>query len=220
MHPIGRDTTSGKHRTGGVVWDPAYPLDFSMSAAPVCLVTDAGSGTLSGFGFVTTLNGAPPSVFIPGGELTFSFSGFVPVSSSADLAWTSYMGGRVDFFTRLGSSHIERSDPLAMNADAMGQGAPWLSLVGSIFSGATLRTTVNAVSPPNLACLGQLLVVGGVAAPCFTTHTQPGGADLAFSGSFTQPQPGDTSRVFGTANFFGATVTGPARETVSSGAMR
>ncbi|QBE63606.1 PEP-CTERM sorting domain-containing protein [Pseudoduganella lutea] len=189
---------------GGVVWDPDYPIDFSSSSVQIQQIVNPNDGSLSGFGFVSTMNGYNQSQFCPGCELTFKFSGYTPTGTVGQV--TSYVGGQVDIYVNFGPSTINPSDPLTMNAGNTGLGNLWLSLAGHELNGATLLGTINAISPPNLSGLGQLDVIGGIAAANFDTDQQVDGSDLSFSTSFTQPYPGDPNRVVGTGNFFGQSI--------------
>lgn len=189
---------------GGVTWDPDYALDFSSASVQIqqYILPD---GSLRGFGFVSTMNGYGQSQFCPGCELTFTFDGFTPISTVGNV--TSYGGGQVNIFVNFAPSTINPNDPTTMNDGNTGLGALWLSLDGHAFNGATLLGTVNAISPPNLSGLGQLDVVGGLAAANFDTNQQVDGSDLSFSTSFTTPFPGEgISHVAGTGNFFGSTI--------------
>ncbi|MUI13299.1 PEP-CTERM sorting domain-containing protein [Massilia dura] len=187
---------------GGVTWDPDYPLDFSSSSVQIQQFIQP-DGSLRGFGFVSTINGYGQSEFCSTGcELTFKFSGYTPIATAGNT--TTYTGGIVQIFRNDGPSTINPNDPTTMNDGNTGLGELWLSLAGATFNGGTLLGTINAINPPNLSGLGQLDVVGGLAAAAFDTNQQVGGSDLSFSTSFTQPFPGEgISHVAGTGNFFG-----------------
>jgi hypothetical protein len=88
-----------------------------------------------------------------------------------------------------------------------------LSLAGHEYNGSTLAGTQYSMSPPILSGLGQLDVVGGVAAQYFDTNMPADGSDLAFSTSFTQPYPGESNHVVGTGNFYGMTSAVPEPST-------
>lgn len=198
---------------GGVTWDPDYPIDFSSSSVQIQQFIQA-DGSLRGFGFVSTMNGYGQSQFCPGCELTFKFSGYTPIAINGNQ--TTYGGGIVQIFRNDGPSTINPNDPTTMNDANTGLGELWLSLEGHAFNGYTLLGTVNAVEPPNLSGLGQLDVVGGLAAANFDTDQQVDGSDLSFSTSFTQPFPGEgISHVAGTGNFFGQSIAIPVPEPTS-----
>ncbi|WP_338760434.1 PEP-CTERM sorting domain-containing protein [Massilia sp. METH4] len=195
---------------GGVTWDPEYGLDFSSSSVQMHQIFEP-DGTARGFGIVSTMNGTGQDQFCPGCELTIVYGGYTPASTEGGT--TLYTGGYVRIYMNDGPSTINPSDPLTMNDDNVGLGTLWLDLAGHEYNGYTLRGTVNSMMPPNLSGLGQLDVVGGVAAQYFDTNMQAGGADLAFSSSFTQPYPGADNHVVGTGNFYGMTTAVPEPST-------
>lgn len=200
-HDRGRGTVQ---TIGGITWDPDYALDFALSSVQIHQFTGP-DGSLRGFGIVSTINGDGPSRFCPGCELTFRFGGYIPLAANGST--TVYTGGHWQMFRHDGPSTIDPNDPTTMSDADTGLGELWLSLAGAVFNGGTLLSTVNAVSPPNLSVLGQLVVVGGLAAGVFATHRQVDGADLAFSASFTQSFPGeDISHLAGTGNFSGTSL--------------
>ena len=195
---------------GGVTWDPDYALDFSSSSVQMHQIFEA-DGTARGYGIVSTINGTGQSQFCAGCELTIVYGGYTPSSMEGNT--TLYTGGFVNIYVNNGPSTINPYDPLTMNDDNVGLGTLWLSLAGHEYQGATLRGTVNSMMPPNLSGLGQLDVVGGVAAQYFDTNAQVDGSDLSFSSSFTQPYPGDANHVVGTGNFYGMTSPVPEPST-------
>ena len=196
---------------GGVTWDPDYALDFASSSVQMHQIIDA-NGTVGGYGVVSTMNGTGQAQFCPSCELTIVFGGYTPTTGGAG-ATTNYTGGFVNIYVNDGPSTINPYDPLTVNAGNTGVGTLWLSLAGHEYNGATLLGTTNSMMPPNLSGLGQLDVVGGVAAAYFDTNMQVGGSDLAFSASFTQPYPGEPNHVVGTGNFYGQTSAVPEPST-------
>jgi PEP-CTERM motif len=195
---------------GGVTWDPDYALDFSSSSVQMHQIFEA-DGSARGYGIVSTINGTGQSQFCAGCELTIVYGGYTPSSTMGNT--TLYTGGFVNIYVNHGPSTINPYDPLTMNDGNVGLGTLWLSLAGHEYQGATLRGTVNSMMPPNLSGLGQLDVVGGVAAQYFDTNGQVDGADLSFSSSFTQPYPGEANHVVGTGNFYGMTSAVPEPST-------
>ncbi|MBB3219274.1 PEP-CTERM sorting domain-containing protein [Pseudoduganella umbonata] len=187
---------------GGVTWDPEYGLDFSSSSVQMHQIFEQ-DGTARGYGIISTMNGTAQDKFCAGCELTIVYGGYTPSTVTGNT--TLYTGGFVNIFVNNGPSTINPADPLSMNDGNVGLGTLWLSLAGHEYEGATLRGTVNSTLPPNLSGLGQLDVVGGVAAAYFDTNAQVDGSDLSFSSSFTQPFPGTTNHVVGTGNFYGMT---------------
>ncbi|PKI17343.1 hypothetical protein [Colwellia sp. 12G3] len=83
---------------GGVEWDPDYVFDFNGVAGVIYQEIDLGTGNLSAYGRVTSLNGLGAADLCPGCELTFHFGGYN--LSGADAALTSdfeYTGGWMNF---------------------------------------------------------------------------------------------------------------------------
>ncbi|GGC15787.1 PEP-CTERM sorting domain-containing protein [Pseudoduganella buxea] len=188
---------------GGVTWDPAYQLDFSSASVQIQQFI-GNDGAVSGFGFISTMNGANQASFCPGCELTFKFGNFTRWKEEGSQ--TYYKGGTLDIFVNTGVTFINPNDVTSMNAGNTGIGTLWLSLQGREIDGSSMMGSVNFRNPPNIAGLGQLDAVGGLARAWFDTNRQAGGADLAFSTSYTQPFPGQGMRhMGGTGNFFGAT---------------
>lgn len=186
---------------GGVTFDPAHPLDFSAASLQIQQYIEP-DGSLRGFGIISSMNGYGQSQFCPGCELTFKFSGYTPLPSTGQT--TAYTGGVINLYVNYEPSTINPNDASTSPESGFGKGSLWLSLAGHTYNGSTLLGTLNAVQPPNLSGLGQLDVVGGIAAQYFDTNQQVGGSDLAFSTSFTIPFPGEgISHVAGTGNFFG-----------------
>ncbi len=186
---------------GGVTWDPDYSLDFSSSSVQIQQIIEP-DGTVRGYGFVSTMNGYGQSQFCPGCELTFVFGGYTPIANVGNQVL--YSGGTVDIFVNFAPSTINPSDPTTMNDANTGLGTLWLSLAGHQINGVTLTGTIQNPDPtsPVLSGLGQLDVVGGIAAANFDTNLRADGSDLSFSTSFTQPIDG-INHVAGTGNFFG-----------------
>lgn len=195
---------------GGVTWDPDYGIDFSSSSVQMHQIFEE-DGTARGYGIISTMNGTGQAQFCPGCELTIVFGGYTPVSMEGAI--TKYTGGFVNIYMNDGPSTINPFDPLTMNDSNVGLGTLWLALEGHEYNGATLQGTLNSQMPPNLSGLGQLDVVGGVAAQYFDTDAQIDGADMSFSTSFTQPYPGDMNHVVGTGNFYGLTSPVPEPST-------
>lgn len=195
---------------GGVTWDPDYALDFSSSSVQMHQIFET-DGTARGFGIVSSMNGTGQMQFCPGCELTIVYGGYTPSSTTGNT--TLYTGGFVNIYVNNGPSTINPYDPLTMNDGNVGQGTLWLALEGHEFNGSTLQGTAYSMMPPNLSGLGQLDVVGGVAAQYFDTNAQVDGSDLSFSTSFTQPYPGQANHVVGTGNFYGMTTPVPEPST-------
>lgn len=179
----------------GVTFDPDSPFDFTGTSAQIFQNIGAGGG-LSGYGFITTINNTLQNTFAPGGELTFTFSGYTPVTSSGNT--TSYTGGMFNVFFDTSGDALSGTN---LNASTAGNGNLWLSLIGNTNSLYTLIGAVN--SGPTLNGSGLLDVVGGAAKEYLDTNSKDFGADLAFTSSFTTFLNGNINTAFGSANFNG-----------------
>ena len=207
---------------GGVVWDPDSPLDFSSFSIAIRQFIDPVSGTLSGFGFISTLNGTGQSVFCPGCELTFQFSGYTPAAMGA-LPTTpgqviGYTGGTVAVFVDNTPEITNPSDPTTLTPANTGDGATWLSLTGHNLGGTTFTGAVVGIAGQitGLTGVGLLDVIGGLAAANLDTNTQSDGSDLRFSTSFTLLFPAQNPLdAAGTGNFFGSSVSIPEPGTLA-----
>jgi hypothetical protein len=196
---------------GGVTWDPDSPLDFSSFSIAIRQTIDPVTGVVSGFGFISTMNGTSQATFCPGCELTFSFGGFTPISSnpipSTSNSTVLYTGGFVNVYVDSTPEITNPSDPTTLSAGNTSDGNLWLSLVGHPVapSGVTFTGTVTAVG---LAGIGDLDVTGGLAQANFDTNTRPDGADFSFSNSFTLFLP-TLLNAAGTGNFFSNSIAIP-----------
>jgi hypothetical protein len=197
---------------GGVIWDPDSGIDFnSGSASPEVVQTFTGSiqgGNLaiSGFGRISQVNGTNQSIFCPGCELTFVYSGFVQAAAGVVNGTNLdvyYTGGTVQIY--VDHTPDTPSDFTLATLAQASDGDLWLGLVGApgvgtgAFASATLVTTLtpNPFNPPGTSVVqaggrGLLDVLagaaGGLARANFDTDTQPfptGGTDFAFSTTFT-----------------------------------
>ena len=188
---------------GGVIIDPSSPFDFTGTSAQIYQNINGITGEVSGYGFVTTLNNTTQATFAPNGELTFTFSGYIPQNTVGNA--TYYSGGLFNVFYDTSKDAGDGSGLTLANAS---NGVTWLSLVGNggFSGGATLKGETNP--GPSLADFGLLDVVGGLAAYHLDTNGRDNGADLAFTSSFTTVL--GPNRYFGSANFNGNSVPEPA----------
>lgn len=197
---------------GGVTWDPDSAIDFSSFSIAIHQSIDPTTGVASGYGFISTMNEYNQSQFCAGCEVTFQFGGFAPsvpntlpggVGSSIN-----YTGGWVNVYVDHAPDVPGGGIPsTGLTAANTGNGALWLALVGHEVNGATLVGTVTA---SGLSGIGQLDVVGGLAAANFDTNTQADGSDFTFSNSFTLFLPkGNLLNAYGTGNFFSDSVAVP-----------
>ena len=210
---------AGPITVGGVTWDPNSSLDFSSFSIAIRQFIDQTTGALSGYGFISTMNGTDQDTFCPSCELTFQYSGFNPVLSgslpSSPGQTIEYEGGSVQVY--VGAREITNpSNPLTLTAANTGNGDLWLDFVGHELGGVSLIGTVNGSALTGITGLtgsGLLDVVGGLAKENFDTNTQTDGADFTFSNSFTLFFPNTpTKNLFdaaGTGNFFSDSVAVP-----------
>ncbi|AXA93327.1 PEP-CTERM sorting domain-containing protein [Massilia sp. YMA4] len=188
---------------GGVTWDPGYALDFMSSSLQVQQKVDA-DGTAHGFGIISTINGTAGDRFCPGCTVTFQYRGYTPASVVGNQ--TYFMGGFVDIYVYNGATGIDPADPITMSEANTGLGTLWLSMRGHAYNGSTLiGTATGSGTNVNIAGLGQLDVVGGVAREFFDTNRYTDGSDLGISTSFTRPFGRGIEHMVGTGNFFGST---------------
>ena len=211
---------------GGVVWDPASPLDLTIQAlnfreSSVSKVGDV----LTGYGVIGSFNGTSQSTFCPGCDLNFTFQYTV---SSITGNQVEFSPGSISFFVDNTSSFN------VLNPSTAGIGTPWLTLsghTGSILGfGGTAQlfsTVVGTVTNPQTGSngIGFLDATGGPAASHFQTHTRPDGlggfADFTFNSEFLfsavrgctsiSPDPTNVCHypITGTATLIGRTTSVP-----------
>lgn len=189
----------------GVIIDPSSAFDFTGTSAQI-YQNIAADGSLSGYGFVTTLNNTTQGTFAPNGELTFTFSGYIPGATVGNNIY--YSGGLFNVFYDTSKDAGDGSGLTLANAS---NGVNWLSLVGNggFNGGATLEGVKKP--GPSLGGFGLLDVVGGLAAYHLNTNGKDNGADLAFTSTFSlQVGPPTDNNWFGSANFNGNSVPEPA----------
>ncbi len=197
---------------GGVTWDPDSTLDFSSFSIAIRQFIDGTSGVVSGFGFISTMNGTSQAEFCPSCELTFQFGNFTPISGgvlpNAVGQSINYAGGFVKVFVDDSPEITNPSNPTTLTFANTGDGDLWLDMVGhtladgSSFTGSVLGIGTNITS---LQGGGVLDVIGGLAQGNFNTNTQTDGADFTFSNSFTLFFPSSPKNLLdsaGTGNFF------------------
>jgi hypothetical protein len=202
---------------GGVVWNPDSPLDFSSASVSMRQLI-AADGSLSGFGIISTINANPESVFCPGCQLTFTFSGYTPIGGAAlptsPGQVINYTGGVITVYVNHdNSTFVNETDASTYVASQFGFGQTFLVLDGHQI-GSSLTTfvgTVNGLTQVSgLTGIGVVDVVGGIAAGNFNTNTTDDGSDLSFSASFTHLLSPDARDAVGTGNFDGNTIPEPA----------
>jgi len=201
---------------GGVTWDPDSIVDFSSFSLGIRQVINSTTGAVSGYGVISTMNLTPASSFVPGGELTFQFGGFTPVTFGAlpnvPGQIIGYTGGWVKVYVG-NSIQVNQADFTTLNAANTGDGVLWLELAGHALgaNNITFTGTVAGMGSDvsQLTGIGLLDVVGGAAAANFDTNTRQDGADFTFSNSFTTFLAGLLD-AGGTGNFKSDSIPEPA----------
>ncbi|SFU47480.1 PEP-CTERM sorting domain-containing protein [Pseudoduganella namucuonensis] len=200
---------------GGVFWDPDVN-DFKAASLAIRQTILQPSGELTGWGYINQLNNKGPSVFCPACELTFQFSGFMPVTSGflPTTAGTAigYTGGTINVYVHTLPTSIDIFDPATMTSANTGAGSGtslWLQLKGHNFGGTTFSGDIVTDNMGNVTLLkggGQLDASGGMAKNQFDTNTKSDFSDMVFSVSFTDMVvPNNPLDAFGTGNFNGDT---------------
>ncbi len=211
---------------GGVTWDPNSDKDFLSTSADIHQdidgdINSATFGQVSGWGFVTEMNGLTDFV-APGAQLEIVFEGYEQAYGdllpSITGSTSYYTGGLVNIYydgSSTGSDEAEATD--------MGDNL-WLSLAahgsdivandGTSLQGITLVGVFSTLFQ-SLQGVGNLDVVGGVAANYFNTNTieTPDGsfADLNFVTAFGLAGGGGSIlNADGVGTFTGDSVPEPA----------
>lgn len=192
------------NNVGGVIWDPLDAADFSGVAAQLHQFIDGGTGAVSGYGKVTTINGV--AVNCGGCELTLVFDSYAATGPLSLV--NNYTGGSIRLY-------VDNTPDFSMgNAASAADGTLWLDLTGHANASGYSLIGINAfaIGGTSLSGSGALDVVGGLAADAFDTNTMviPGtsNADLTFSTTFTTFLAGPLSAT-GAATFTGDTVQVP-----------
>jgi len=201
---------------GGVEWDPDHSGDFKGVTGVIYQEVDLGTGDLSGYGRLTSLNGLGMGDLCPGCELTFHFGGFLEADDPATTNITEYKAGWMNFWVDNTPDAPEAdADLLTLGntGDDGGVNDLWLSLEGHHYKG--LDTTFSGGLLDGIAIgLGYLDVTGGLAAWHINTNTvlTPNGtlADIRFASTFTDFEVGLTKLSgTGSANFKGDSIPEP-----------
>jgi hypothetical protein len=192
----------------GISWDPDAPSDFSSQSINMRQFI-ADNGELTGFGIITAFNGQGQTTFAPGRELTFTFSGFMPVGTIVipGIGQTvTYTGGNVKVYSGL-AEILNPNDYASLTYANTSNGTLFLDL----------KNNYNFLGTNNdnelLSGLGSLDVVGGAAASNFDTNTRNNGADIGFTTSLSNMNDGvnpSIRDISGTGNFKGNTIPEPA----------
>lgn len=205
---------------GGVTWNPDSALDFSGTTSTMTQLI-AADGTVSGFGYISTLNGTAPATFCSGCELTFIYGGFTPIGSTIVPTATpglsiDYAGGWLNIYVDYSKDAFLAggdTNPLALTFENTSNGDLWLSLIGHEKNGSAFTGSVSgSEANPRLEGNGLFDVVDvpGTAFGNLNTNEQDDGADLAFSTSFTTfPSASGLAFATGTGNFDGNSIPEP-----------
>ena len=172
------------NNVAGVQWDPNAGNDFAAVINRITQFVNSGTGEVSGFGHISTINNTFQAAFCPGCELTFTYSGFMPVGQNVGFTQIQnfYSGGVVDFW--VGSGGFNNTGGGVSNAAAnYGDGTLWLSMTGHMVLGQTFNGTINFLSAA-LQGSGLTDIIGGAAAYAFAVDSQAFGSDLAFTNTF------------------------------------
>lgn len=208
---------AGVVNVSGVQWNTDSPFDFSGTTATITQNINAVTGELSGIGNVTILNNTVQGTFIPGGELTLHYFGFLPSVANAipgplgGGTQIQYTGGTVQLFA---DSTPETNFGTTMTFANTGDGTLFLDLIGHALPSGTTFTGTNFF-PILLQGGGLLDVVGGTAAANLDTNGQPDGADLSFSTTFTFFPTGTPLSSSGSGTFNGDSVAVPEPESLA-----
>jgi hypothetical protein len=207
-----------------ITWDPNYGLDFSSINNTIyqnISTTSNPIGEVSGYGIINQINGS--TTFADAGyQLTYQYSGFVPVISgtlpTAPGQVIGYTGGTIEFFVHA-TTISNPSDPLSLTFanTAQNGGDVWLTLVGHNLApnNTSLVGTVNDNGAGQIGTLtgnGQLDVTGGAAGTVLNTNQKTDGSDFTFGTTFTSylpnvnpPTSTSIQNAYGSAVYSGAT---------------
>jgi hypothetical protein len=204
---------------GGVEWDPDYIFDFNGVAGLIYQEIDLGTGDLSGYGRVTTLNGLGLAALCPGCELTFHFGGYtLSVADSTLTTDLEYVGGWMKFWVDNTVDAPDSDASLLTSAntgDDGGTNALWLELAGHVIGG-TETTFIGGFDFTGFPTgVGALDVVGGMAMGNTDTDSimlpNQTITDITFGSTFTNfGTTGTTSWGTGSADFKGNSIPEPA----------
>ncbi|HET8554918.1 MAG TPA: PEP-CTERM sorting domain-containing protein [Rhodanobacteraceae bacterium] len=174
---------------GGVVYDADSPLDLTIQALNFRETSvDSVGDVLMGYGQIGSINGADPSEFCPGCDLTFTFQYTVSsIDNSGENPQVVFDPGMINFYVD-DTQSFDVTDP-----STAGMGDLWLSLAGHTApytgftsTGQLYSTILGPVGNPESGSsgFGLLDVTGGLAAPWIDTNAQIDGADLELDSSF------------------------------------
>lgn len=193
------------NNVGGVIWDPNSASDFTGTSANVTQ-TMAGDGSLSGYGYITQLNGQNVGFFCPGCELTIKYYGFAPNGG------LNYTNGTIEVYVDYSPDTAAGTNLTSANTQ---DGSLWLVLSGhnlAAFGGSSL---FGASAPGSLTGQGYLDATGGMAQAAFNTGTKFDGADFGFTTGFSAFLSFPDQAINGTVTFNGDSVQVPEPESLA-----
>ncbi|MRV76454.1 PEP-CTERM sorting domain-containing protein [Duganella sp. FT92W] len=210
---------------GGVIWNPDAAIDFFALAGMIHQDINNTTGEVSGYGLIDAINNNSTNIFCPGCELTFQFSGFMPIGGVVlpSLSTTSilYTGGIVNVYVHAPAGIITGNvDSMTTANTGLNGGALWLQLAGHTLNGRTLKGDVTVddqgtatTADDQIAGLtgtGLLDAIGGLAYGNFNTNTRADGSDMSFFSSFTDLRPDNNpNNANGNGNFKSNTIPEP-----------
>lgn len=162
---------------GGVVWDPASPLDLTIQALNFRESSVSKKGdVLTGYGVIGSINGTSQSTFCPGCDLNFTFSYTVSSvgTSGSGNPQVVFTNGVINFYVDTTQSFN------VLNPSTAGIGTLWLSLGGHTapFTGFSavgqLYSNINGTIAKPLTGsngIGLLDATGGPAEPYTNTNS-------------------------------------------------
>ena len=204
------------NNVGGVVWDPLLTgIDFGGAATLTQNI--GGTGEVTGYAYVNSLNSTGVGTFCPGCELTVTYSGFTPNASSTSTlvgsstyTFQTFTGGTVNFWV---DATPDTGAGTSTDITKYGDGVLWASFSGHALAGNGTTTFTGLVisGSKSLAGDGVLDVTGGLAYTALNTNKMADFSDLSFSNTFTAfplvfP---NISLAYGTSTFTGDSIQVP-----------
>jgi len=180
---------------GGVIWDPTSGFDFSGNSA-TSFQTISNTGVVSGYAYITQINGTNVNTFCPGCELTMVFDGFTPnfpPSVNANGFGTYYYtGGHIQIFR---DTSLDTAAGTNVNLATTSNGTLWLDMSAQFVAnrgiiGASLIGSTSLSSAQGDGFLNINLGLGNaVAEAALNTNTKfdedGNGNDFFFSSTYS-----------------------------------
>lgn len=173
---------------GGVVWDPASPLDLTVQALNFRESQVAGVGdVLQGYGVIGSINGSTETQLCPSCDLTFTFQytlkSINPIAGAPKIVFDT---GSIQFYVGADNSFN------VTNPSTASLGTPWLTLTGHTFAnadplyltdGQLFASLVGSASDPASGSngFGYLDATGGQAMPYMDSNFWNTGAAYGFA---------------------------------------